>query len=195
MLILSACIEQSTDNSSTNTNSPKSSLESLDSTPKSEPSPSSLYKPGSAEGPAQNVPFPAMPAEARKFTEDGAKSFTLYYFDLLNYAIDSTDTKEIERISEDDCTICYKSIIDEAEEIKKAHRWQVGGKHQAVVIDSHISGKNIAIVTVEFTSDVGKVYSAPSVVHEKLQKQDATSLAFDLSYNKGWTVHKIMGVE
>lgn len=195
LLILSACNGHSTDGSSTNAASPKTSEESLESTPTKEPSSSSSYEPGSPEGPALNVPFPAIPDKARKFTEEGAKSFTLYYFDLLNYAIDSADTKEIKNLSEASCSICHKSIIDEGENLRRAQRWQVGGKHHAVVTDSYISGKNVAIVTVQFTSDIGKVYSAPNVVHEKIPKQDATRLAFDLTYNKGWTVHRITGVD
>ncbi len=136
-----------------------------------------------------------MPKKAQEFSEDGAEAFTLYYFDLLNYVIDTSDVAAMKKLTEDDCTVCHKQIIKEAEKTKNAHRWQVGGKHHPKVVDSYISGKDIAIVTMAYTSDVGNVYSAPNTVHEKIVRQEDARLAFDLSYDKGWTVHKIMGAD
>lgn len=195
ILVLSACTTHSAQPKPTNRESTETSTGASESPESTLASSSASYAPGNAEGPARNVPFPTMPKEAMEFSEDGAESFTLYYFDLLNYAIDTSDVTAMKKLTEDDCTVCHKQIIKEAEKTRDAHRWQVGGKHHPKVVDSYISGKDIAIVTVEYTSEVGNVYSAPNTVHEKVPKQEDARLAFDLSYDRGWTVHKIMGAD
>ncbi|UYQ76277.1 DUF6318 family protein [Glutamicibacter sp. JL.03c] len=154
---------------------------------------SRTYLEGSSKGPAKNVPKPELPADAKEFTEASASSFVEYYFELLNYAIETNEVAEVKRLSSKECELCDKSIINEAEAAQKSGEWQVGGEHHPKILDSHISGKNVAIVTVEYTADSAKVYSAPGKLQEELDKIDPNRLAFDLEYDEGWRVYKILG--
>ncbi|WP_345469556.1 DUF6318 family protein [Glutamicibacter ectropisis] len=160
---------------------------------KTAPNTTPSYIQATSEGPAKNVVLPAMPKDAQEFSEKGASSFVEYYFELLNYTIESNDAEEIKDLSFKECSLCNKSIIDEAEEAQKSGEWQVGGKHHPTILDSYISGKNIAIVTVEYTADPAKIYSSPGTVQEELKEIESNRLAFDLEYDKGWRVYKIIG--
>lgn len=160
---------------------------------KAPPRVSPIYLEGSSKGPAKNVPKPKLPVDAKEFTEESASSFVEYYFELLNYAIETNEVAEVKRLSSKECELCDRSIIDEAEAAQKSGEWQVGGEHHPRILDSYISGKNVAIVTVEYTADSAKVYSAPGKVQEELDKIDSNRLAFDLEYNEGWRVYKILG--
>ena len=191
ILLLSACSGQPAENSPSATGSPEFTTGSSQAGSSRQTTSPSSFVTGTPDGPARNVPFPPISDQASKFSEDGAEAFTLHYFDLINYVIDTSDTEAIKKLTENDCTVCYKQIINEADKAKKDHKWQVGGKHHPKVVDSYISGKNIAIVTVEYTSDVGTVYSAPHKVHEKIALQTDARIAFDLSFDRGWTVHQI----
>jgi len=196
-VILTGCNSNTTGGSPPQgeTQAPSSSETRTDSDPGTTTSASPAYLKGSSKGPAKNVPLPKMPKDAKKFSEEGASRFVEYYFDLLNYTIESNDVKEIKKLSSKECRLCNKSIIDEAEDAKKSGEWQVGGKHHSTVLDSYISGKNVAIVTVEYTADTAIIYSEPGNVQEELERLEPNRLAFDLEYNKGWRVYKIIGAD
>lgn len=53
------------------------------------------YEPSSAEGPAKNVPIPKMPAAAKEKSTDGASAFAEYYFELINYSIETNDSEPL----------------------------------------------------------------------------------------------------
>ncbi|WP_336710840.1 DUF6318 family protein [Arthrobacter sp. USHLN218] len=95
-------------------------------TPTPTPSASPSYKPASADGPAENVPFPKMPEEARERTKAGLEAFTRYWYDLLNYAYESGDVSPIREITETSCKRCG-DITQNIEEWHENGRWQVGG--------------------------------------------------------------------
>nr|WP_277351858.1 DUF6318 family protein [Arthrobacter sp. SF27] len=91
------------------------------------PSATPKYKPASAEGPAKNVPVPEMPELAKEDSKKGLEAFTLYWYDLLNYAYESGDVERLQGITNESCVRCS----DVAKNIKEWHsegRWQVGGK-------------------------------------------------------------------
>ncbi|MFC9933119.1 DUF6318 family protein [Glutamicibacter sp. NPDC127525] len=162
---------------------------------KPSPAESLKYKPASADGPAENVPVPERPALADEYSVDGAAAFTKYYFELLNYTIETNDPKIIKNVTSPDCTVCTESIIDSATRAEKSGKWQVGGKHHPKILDSHISGKNLAVVTVQYTADAAQFYLLPNEIDSEFSKLEATEAGIGLEFDKQWKIYTIIGVE
>ena len=55
------------------------------------PSPSATYKPASAEGPAETVPLPVMPEEAKAESKEGLIAFARHWYELANYGYETGD--------------------------------------------------------------------------------------------------------
>ncbi len=165
------------------------------SSQKPETKTSSSFIPASANGPAKNVEIPKLPTQARKNSEKGAASFAEYYYELVNYTIDTSDASEIKKYTTRQCEVCGNSIIDPADRAKKQGKWQVGGKHHPVVLESHISGKNLAVVTVEYTADAIKSYTEPNKPLSSNPGLDATRVTLGLEYKDGWKVYRIVGAD
>src|SRR6478736_5613204 len=68
--------------------------------------PSAVYKPADATGPAQNVPVPVLPEVAKTETKEGAEAFTKYWFSVLSYAYETGDTAALSTLSKPECTVC-----------------------------------------------------------------------------------------
>lgn len=153
------------------------------------------YEPASANGPAKNVPVPNLPAAAKKNSEEGAAAFAEYYFDLVNYTIETRDPDLIRKVTTSDCTVCKESTIDPASRAEISGKWQVGGKYHPEVIDSYISGKNLAIVTVRYTADAAQYYLVPNEIDSELSELGASETALGLEFDKQWKIYSIAGVE
>ncbi|WP_312180502.1 DUF6318 family protein, partial [Arthrobacter sp.] len=89
--------------------SPSASSSPSQSEPPS-PSPSAVYKPASAEGPAENVPLPVMPEEAKVESKDGLIAFARYWYDLANYGYETGDVEPLKAVSGPDCTDCTRYL-------------------------------------------------------------------------------------
>lgn len=83
-----------------------SSSSSSPEAPSPSPSPSAVYKPASAEGPAENVPLPVMPEEAKVESKEGLIAFARHWYDLANYGYETGDVEPLKAISGPDCTAC-----------------------------------------------------------------------------------------
>lgn len=78
-----------------------------------EPSASATYKPPSAGGPAENVPMPAMPEEAKVESKEGLIAFAQHWYALANYGYQTGDVEPLREISGPDCYACksyYKTV-------------------------------------------------------------------------------------
>lgn len=77
--------------------------------------PSSTWTPtGKPETPTSDATEkptePALPEAATKATEDGARAFIAYYWDLINYAQVTGDVKTLKRVSAPNCRGCAGGI-------------------------------------------------------------------------------------
>lgn len=77
--------------------------------------PSSTWTPtGTPESPtsaATQAPVePKLPQAATKATEDGARAFIGYYWELINYVQVTGDVKELKRLSSTTCGGCQRAI-------------------------------------------------------------------------------------
>lgn len=73
---------------------------------------STEYIPASADGPAQNVPEPNLPAVATENTEEGAKATLEYFWEAEAYASLTGETDAMTLIATDECDFCMESIND-----------------------------------------------------------------------------------
>lgn len=65
-----------------------------------------VYKPASAQGPAENVPVPVLPEKAKEFSKEGLIAFTEYWYSTLGYAFETGDPKPMMDISGTACKTC-----------------------------------------------------------------------------------------
>lgn len=68
------------------------------------------YVPASADGPAQNVPEPRLPAVATENTEEGAQAALEYFWEAIDYGRLTGNTSNAELVSSPDCELCSDLI-------------------------------------------------------------------------------------
>lgn len=65
-----------------------------------------VYKPASAEGPAQNVPVPVLPDRAKEFSKEGLIAFAEYWYETLGYVYETGDSGHMMAVTEPGCKTC-----------------------------------------------------------------------------------------
>jgi len=168
---------EQTENSQTLTSTPSSTNQS--------------YKPATELGPAENVPVPQVPKAAKSDSADGATAFALYYFSLINYAVETNDAEPLKQNSLRKCEICGTALIDPAGRAQITGKWQVGGKHHYKVVDSYMSSKNKATVSVRFDVDAAKFYLEPKKIDSTSDKSPSNVAALGLEFDSGWKVYTV----
>lgn len=73
------------------------------------------YIPASADGPAQNVPEPNLPAVATENTEEGAEATLQYFWEAIDYARETGETGPVELVSLSDCDFCSSFMSEWAD--------------------------------------------------------------------------------
>ena len=127
---------------------PIPSTSAATSPPTTSPSPTSKPVPASSTGPARNWPLPKMPALAKEKSEAGIEAFAEYYYDLVDYTIQTNDTKPIKRVTNRTCTGCASGFIDPFDNNKKAGSWLAGADFEITVTKSILQPVNgVAVYT------------------------------------------------
>ena len=169
---------------------PESASPSVEQSPSPTPSPSPTkpkYQPATAKGPAKNVPKPEMPKLAKEHNEEGAIAFVKYYFDLMNYSLETYTTEDIEEITMKNCRVCGVNFIDHLN--LQAHRkyWQVDGQYNVKVHGVKINDKKEGLTSFALTINQAEVYSGPGKLVTKGQAVDnpAQGVAI-LRWDKKW---------
>lgn len=85
------------------------------------------YVPASAEGPAQNVPKPVMPAVMKEETQEGAEAAVKYFWETVYYAEQTGDTAPIDSLSSEYCEFCELSASN-LSSIYRNGGWYTGTK-------------------------------------------------------------------
>ncbi|MCZ4136239.1 hypothetical protein BZG24_30715, partial [Escherichia coli] len=115
-----------------------------------------------------------------------------YYFDLINYTVETTKTDPIKNVTSRGCKLCAEAIIDSADESASVGEWQVGGEYKASVIDSYISAPGKAIVTARFSAEPFKTYLEPDSVVAEYSEVKTTLSTFQLSFDSSWSVEDLL---
>lgn len=172
-------------------NQPQGSAPTRSST--SSPTANERYEPASAVSPAKNVPVPRMHDNAKKNSENGAKSFAEYYFSLINYSIETNDVEQLKKVTTRRCQVCGEDIIDPAARAKQKKMWQVGGKHHFEVIDVFKTATNRTVVSVRYKVDKSEFYVTKNKPVASLKSLPTSILAINLLFDDGWKVDSIVG--
>ena len=91
------------------------------------PSTSAVYKPATAQGPAENVPVPVLPDKAKEFSKEGLIAFTEYWYSTLGYAFETGDPGPMLAISDPGCRTCM-AMKNTTEAGHADGKWISGGK-------------------------------------------------------------------
>lgn len=133
MLPLVGCTSTPTDPSSSasalETSSPATTTATSTSTaeqPTPPPTSAAVYKPATADGPAQNVPVPVLPEKAKEFSKEGLLAFAEHWYSTLGYAFETGDSGPMMEISEPSCGTC-SSVGDMVSKWHATGGWISGG--------------------------------------------------------------------
>lgn len=85
---------------------------------------STEYIPASADGPAQNVPEPKLPAVATENTEEGAEATLKYFWEAIDYARLTGETEQLQLVSSDNCEFCT-GFFEDWSTAYEAGQWAV----------------------------------------------------------------------
>ncbi|MCV9995678.1 DUF6318 family protein [Paeniglutamicibacter sp. ZC-3] len=147
--------------------------------------------PASSEGPGKNLPVPEMPALASEKSVGGLKAFVAHYYDLLEYTLESNDSKPVRAVTDSGCAACFEQFIDTADGNKIAGSWISGADFGPVVTRAVIEGKGgVALLTVSqgemlvYASDGTRYASFPA------STKPLPGSMF-LIYAAGWKVQSI----
>ena len=123
-LALTACGGQSepAESSTTSPSSAKPAVETsastsetagVSSSPAAKTSGSGEYVPASADGPAQNVPKPEMPAAMKEETKEGAEAAIRYFWEATYFLQQTGEPQPLQEVSGKTCKFCeqYKQSM------------------------------------------------------------------------------------
>ncbi|MEV8144132.1 DUF6318 family protein [Specibacter sp. NPDC078709] len=117
------------------------------------PTSAAVYKPATADGPAQNVPIPVLPETAKEFSKEGLLAFAEHWYSTLGYAFETGDSGPMMQISEPSCKTCL-FIKEPVENWYKEGGWAVGGQ------------MNILQTTSPFSETTDGAYQAMLLVRQ-----------------------------
>lgn len=141
------------------------------------------YVPASADGPAQNVPEPRLPAVATENTEEGAQAALEYFWEAAQYVRLTGETKPLAQISSKDCDFCNAFIKDWETTYKEGY-WAVPeGEVALSVADSWIGEDE---KTGAHSADVLFSVSEPLVVVYDADGQQLESANIDPKEDTEW---------
>ena len=147
--------------------------------------------PGSSKGPAKNWPVPKMPEAAKKKNEVGIKAFAEYYYALVEYTIQTNDTKPIKHLTEPTCVECASGFIDPFDNNRKAGAWLAGADFEITVTKSILQPKNGVVLYTSTQSEM-VAYMSDGTRQGVFPASDkpfpATML---LSWDDGWSVETL----
>ncbi|MGN6574162.1 MAG: DUF6318 family protein [Nocardioides sp.] len=70
------------------------------------PAPTPTLSSSPSESPSPSAAPPTMPAEAEGTSPRAAKAFARHYFDVINYAARTGDTRQLRKLGTSDCVSC-----------------------------------------------------------------------------------------
>lgn len=143
--------------------------------------------PASAEGPAKNIPVPEMPEEAESIDEHGATAFLVFYFELMNHALETYDSTPLEKVTYKSCRACYEGFIFPLEANAELGHWQVGGKYNVAITASNLNKHGEATLRFNYGVSAQTMYEAPNKPLESIpaapQRNEGVAV---LKEDSGW---------
>ena len=161
--------------------------------PTAKPTPTPV--PASSNGPAKNWPVPKIPEAATEKSEEGIIAFTEYYFELVDYAVLTYDTKPIKKVTERTCYLCAKQIIDPADGNRGKGGWHVGGRTD-LAVDFAKNTPGNAVSGFTFRREETQVYAKDGKLQSTLPAiTEPRAGTFNLVFNDGWSVVDVQFID
>ena len=165
-------------------------------TPSPTPASAPTYKPASEDGPAENVPVPELPGAATEETEEGAKAFAAYWYELLGYAYESGDTQEVRSVTSSRCSRCEKAlkVIDDWH---TNGRWLVGGELETTGFGDEISADSDGVYQIPVQVTYGRLsYYSQGELHTSTPASSGSIDLFMAVFRDGaWSVADVGVIE
>ncbi|GAA1859441.1 hypothetical protein GCM10009715_03710 [Paeniglutamicibacter psychrophenolicus] len=126
-----------------------------------------------------------------KKSEAGIKAFAEYYYALIEYTIQTNDTKPIKQVTKRTCVECASGFIDPFDNNKKAGSWLAGADFEVTVTKSILQPKNGVVLYTSTQSEMVAYMSdgtRQGVFPASEEPFPATML---LSWDSGWSVETL----
>ena len=159
--------------------------------------PTAAYKPASAEGPAENVPLPVMPEEAKVQSKEGLEAFARYWYELVNYGFETGDTEPIRAISGPDCAVC-KNFYEMVDSGYSNDDWIDGGKITLQGVDSEfvLTPENRYQVLVQNTQAALNYYGPGTLYGVRGGYSDSAVQMIEARYTAaGWYAEAVVTIQ
>ncbi|MGX1748398.1 DUF6318 family protein [Glutamicibacter protophormiae] len=152
---------------------------------------SKQYRPATADGPAKNVPFPKKPGIADEKSEKGSIAFLKHYLAVMNYTFETYDSSSLEKLTSDNCKLCYQNIIQGVQFNSAQGGWQVGGQYEYKVYSSKLDNST-ALLGFSMHKNQSTLYkSTGEVANEQPEQIGNTHAVAVLKYKNSWIVDSI----
>jgi len=153
--------------------------------------PSAVYKPADASGPAQNVPVPVLPEVAKTETKEGAEAFTKYWFSVLSYAYETGDTDALSKLSKPGCAFC-QGLVADIEAAWAEGKWVSGGQIEIPVATATPSTDGSTQVVLQVLQKELVIRNQDgSPYQEKTAATNSGSVAMLNFADSGWVVNDL----
>ena len=132
---------------------------------------------------------PAMPSKARENTASGAATFVSYWVEVSNYASQTGNTRELTRISDEECEGC-RSYIDLYEETYAAGGYFKGSEWRLSNVEVQ-PGASEHLVFAHVNAPVGTFKTTGDSRVERGNQEDS-DLVFGVSFSASeWRVTQL----
>lgn len=156
-------------------------------TPTAKPSPTPI--PASSKGPAQNWPVPKAREGAKDFTAQGLANFAEFYFELLDYGIQTNDNKPLIRYTDRSCSFCGDNFIDPITLNKKSGAWTYGARLSFQPSVARLKGKDGGLMQFSYLQSKATLFNSDGSVHAELPAFDKAKVGSLLArYDGRWKV-------
>ncbi|RAX50031.1 hypothetical protein DQ353_05795 [Arthrobacter sp. AQ5-05] len=132
-----------------------------------------------------------MPEAAKKKSEVGIKAFAEYYYALIEYTIQTNDTKPIKQVTKRTCVECGSTYIDPFDNNKKAGSWLAGANIKAVITKTILQpDQGIALYTT--TQGEMSLYMSDGTLQGVFPATPTPApMMMLLRFEKGWLVESM----
>lgn len=188
VLLLSGCAGGSPEPGSSLT---ASQTASPTASPTSTSTPSAVYRPADASGPAQNVPVPVLPAVAKTETKEGLEAFAKYWFAVLSYAYETGDVEPLQVVSGSECTFC-NGLVKNVSNAWAEGKWISGGRVRTPAVTGRALDNEPWQATVQVIQDEISIYNPDGSLSQDPTKAINVGSQVVASFgHDGWTVTEL----
>ena len=166
------------------------------SIPTPTPTPTPTYKPASAEGPAENVPLPVMPEEAKVESKEGLEAFARYWYDLVNYGYETGDVEPVKQVT-GESAFAAASYYSALEDGYAGDDW-MGGAEVSVIsaISPYVrtpDGRFQVVIT--FEQESLEYYSSEGAVEVITPSVNPGKMLIEATYSDGgWRADEVVSL-